>query len=133
MDEKKALHVLRECVNIACSKYPGVASDYIVALRTAEKAIQERKPQGDIIDLIKALRCLGSQYCDMCHMDRHNLAHPDGPIMRCFEDDLQEDYVSCPYYQKKYDTCFEDGYCSEWLNEAADLLERRMPNAESKV
>lgn len=132
MDEKKALHVLRECVNIACSKYPGVASDYIAAMRTAEKAIQERKPQGDIIDLIKALRCLGSQFEDACHLDRYNFGRKEGPYMVCNTNN-SEGSILCPFYQETYDVCFADGQCMEWLNETADLLERRMQNAESKV
>lgn len=40
MSNKEALRILRECVNIASQQYPGVASDYLVAIKTIEKTIK---------------------------------------------------------------------------------------------
>ena len=77
-------------------------------------------------DLIKALRCLGSQneYGD-CHADNYNYLHIDeenihDAPMRCGE---FEGHICCPYFQTKYGVCFEDGECQELLNEAANILE----------
>lgn len=74
-------------------------------------------------DLIKALRCLASQKADgFCYEDIYNLTHKNDPEMSCYG--LTPGTVKCPYNQKEYDVCFEDGQCSEWLEMAADLLEK---------
>lgn len=76
-------------------------------------------------DLIKALRCLASQDENGdCYMERHNLMHSDEPEIYCGSE-ISVGRVQCPYYQNKYAVCYEDGECREWLNEVADILEKR--------
>ena len=78
-------------------------------------------------DLIKALRCLASQdSAGDCNMDRHNFLRGDDTArMYCDEKYYEwDDEIQCPYHQDKYETCFEDGECGEWLNEVADILEK---------
>lgn len=77
-------------------------------------------------DLIKALRCIASQGEDgNCKMDWHNLLRKDDePKMYCSNKVWGDETMQCPYHQDKYETCFEDGDCREWLNEVADILEK---------
>lgn len=77
-------------------------------------------------DLIKALRCIASQDEDgNCKMDWHNLLRKDDePKMYCNNKVWGDKTVQCPYHQDKYETCFEDGECGEWLNTIADILEK---------
>lgn len=76
-------------------------------------------------DLIKALRCIASQDdAGDCKMDWHNLLRKDDePKMYCNNKVWGDETMQCPYHQDKYETCFEDGECGEWLNEVADILE----------
>lgn len=77
-------------------------------------------------DLIKALRCLASQdSAGDCKMDWHNLLRKDDePKMYCSNKVWGDETVQCQYYQDKYETCFEDGGCGEWLDKVADILEK---------
>lgn len=78
-----------------------------------------------IKDMIKALRCLASQDENGdCYMQHYNTLHldDDEPAICCTSEPSDE-RVKCPYYQNKYEVCFEDGECGEWLSEAADILE----------
>lgn len=73
-------------------------------------------------DLIKAMRCLASQDGEgNCFMDKYNLHMYEGR-MECT--DRNDGSIQCPYHQTSYGVCFEDGDCMEWLNTAADILER---------
>lgn len=76
-------------------------------------------------DLIKALRCIASQDDDgNCKMDWYNLLRKDDePKMYCSNKVWGDETIQCPYHQDKYETCFEDGECGEWMNKAADILE----------
>lgn len=78
-------------------------------------------------DLIKALRCLASRdSVGDCKMDRHNFFRGDDTArMYCNEKWYKwDDEIQCPYHQDKYETCFEDVDCGEWLNKVADILEK---------
>ncbi len=77
-------------------------------------------------DLVKALRCIGSQDGDGdCYMEYYNLTH-SGPGISCGPaSDCRE---LCPHYQNKYEVCFEDGLCGEWLTQLADRLEELLPD-----
>lgn len=72
-------------------------------------------------DLIKALRCVSSQdNAGDCHMDRYNFLRKDNePKMYCSNKIWGDETMQRPYYQDKYETCFED----EWLDKIADILE----------
>ncbi|MBR3762206.1 MAG: hypothetical protein IKK59_05630 [Lachnospiraceae bacterium] len=76
-------------------------------------------------DLVKALRCLGSQTADGdCYETLYNMQHmgdEDYKPMRCGACE-SETKICCPYHQKTYDVCFEDGDCW-WLREVADMIE----------
>ena len=37
-----------------------------------------------------------------------------------------EGTIQCPYHQKTYGVCFEDGDCMDWLRTVADILERTL-------
>lgn len=77
-------------------------------------------------DLIKALRCIASQdNAGDCHMDIYNLLCKDNESkMYCSNKVWGDETMQCPYHQEKYETCFEDGDCGEWLNKVADILEK---------
>lgn len=77
-------------------------------------------------DLTKALHCLTSQdNAGDCHMDIYNLLRKDNePKMYCNNKVWGDETIQCPYHQDKYETCFEDGECGEWLNKIADILEK---------
>lgn len=88
----------------------------------------EDKGKTTLIDkeLVKALRCLSSQDGNGdCHIEHHNVMHMDGgtPEIYC-GNEPHDGRIQCPYYQNKYDVCFEDGECCEWLRAAADKLEK---------
>lgn len=76
-------------------------------------------------DLTKALRCIASQdNAGDCHMDIYNLLRKDNePKMYCNNKVWGDETIQCPYHQDKYEMCFEDGDCGEWLNKVADILE----------
>ena len=77
-------------------------------------------------DLTKALRCIASQDdAGDCKMDWHNLLRKDDePKMYCGNKVWGDETIQCPYHQDKYETCFEDGECGEWLNKITDILEK---------
>lgn len=87
-------------------------------------------------NMIKALRCVASQdTTGKCYGDYENLNHmQDEGYKRivCREVENLKDYVSgenvvtCPYYQKDYGCCFEDGELF-WLEDVAELLEKQIP------
>lgn len=77
-------------------------------------------------DLIKALHCLASQdNAGDCHMDIYNFLRKDNePKMYCSNKVWGDETIQCPYRQDKYETCFADGECGEWLNKITDILEK---------
>lgn len=83
-------------------------------------------------DMIKALKCVASQDTEGdCYADRENFMHMEDDEHKrlvCGTGENLRDFISgreavgCPYYQKKYGYCFEDGELS-WLKGVAELLE----------
>lgn len=83
-------------------------------------------------DMIKALRCVASQDTEGdCYADHKNFMHmQDDEHKRiiCGTGEDLRDYISgekavgCPYHQKTYGCCFEDGELY-WLKDVAELLE----------
>lgn len=83
-------------------------------------------------NMIKALRCIASQTTDGdCYADIYNFKNMDDDSklrMVCGEGENLRDFigggpaVGCPYYQKEYGTCFEDGELY-WLKDLADMIE----------
>lgn len=99
---------------------------------------QPREISGNVLELIKAMRCLASHdNVGFCYADRWNWTHKKEPRkwdsengvpkMRCqaqtYANKRFKIYIPCPYYQETYGTCYDDGECSEWLNRAADIIE----------
>ena len=88
--------------------------------------------QGTGSDLIKALRCLASQDADGdCHMDKYNRYLDNCNFSKKKEAQMScsgtsEGTIQCPYHQKTYGVCFEDGDCMDWLRTVADILERTL-------
>lgn len=82
--------------------------------------------------LIKALRCLASQDADGdCHMDKYNRYLDNCNFSKKKEAQMScsgtsEGTIQCPYHQKTYGVCFEDGDCMDWLRTVADILERTL-------
>lgn len=86
----------------------------------------------NIEDMIKALKCVASQTPDGdCHADIENFKHlGDADFKRvvCTGSEKPRDPINggegqcCPYYQKTYGCCFEDGELY-WLDDVAKLLE----------
>ena len=80
-------------------------------------------------DLIKALRCLASQDADgNCHMDKYNRYLDNCNFSKKKEAQMScsgtsEGTIQCPYHQKTYGVCLEDGDCMDWLSTVADILE----------
>lgn len=77
--------------------------------------------ENNLDDLIKALRCLASTDTEGgCYKDHYNFGN-DGRRQKvsCFG---SSETIRCPYHQKTYGVCFEDGRCQEWLWEAAELI-----------
>lgn len=71
-------------------------------------------------NLIKALRCLASNTPEGdCYEEQYNFGRK-GQRISCYG---SPETMKCPYNQDTYGVCFEDGECSEWLSEAAELLE----------
>lgn len=71
-------------------------------------------------DLIKALRCIASNTAEGdCYEEQYNFGRK-GQRISCHG---SPGTMKCPYNQDTYGVCFEDGDCSEWLSEAAELLE----------
>lgn len=79
-------------------------------------------------EMIKALRCLGSQsHMGYCYADAYNYKNRfdvKAADMRCGETNKEKNRICCPYYQNKYKTCIDDG--CEWLDEVADILEEKI-------
>ena len=83
-------------------------------------------------DMIKALKCVASQDVEGdCYMDHENFNHMEDDNYKrliCGTGDKLKDYISgrdavgCPYHQKTYGTCYEDGELY-WLKDVAELLE----------
>nr|DAG73385.1 MAG TPA: hypothetical protein [Caudoviricetes sp.] len=81
-------------------------------------------------DMIKALKCVGSQNSlGDCYADREDYMHMEDENYKRLVCGTGKDlYIKgtptegCPYYQKKYGVCPEDGDLY-WLNEVAELLE----------
>ena len=80
-------------------------------------------------DMIKALKCVGSQNSlGDCYADREVYMHMEDENHKRLVCETGKDlYIKgtptegCPYYQKKYGVCPEDGDLY-WLNEVAELL-----------
>ena len=85
-----------------------------------------------IDDMIKALRCVASQDTEGdCYKDHENFKHmKDDKYKRivCGTGENLKDWISgrdavgCPYHQKTYGTCYEDGELY-LLKDVAELLE----------
>ena len=85
-----------------------------------------------IEDMIKALKCVASQdNAGDCYADYENFRHMnDNNYKRlvCRDGENLKDHISgrdaagCPYYQREYSCCFDDGE-SFWLEDVAKLLE----------
>ena len=81
-------------------------------------------------DMIKALKCVGSQNSlGDCYADNEDYMHMEDENHKRLVCGTGKDlYIKgtptegCPYYQKKYGVCPEDGDLY-WLNEVAELLE----------
>ncbi len=83
-------------------------------------------------DMIKALKCVASQDAEGdCYADHENFMHMEDDEHKrlvCGTGENLRDFISgreavgCPYYQKKYGCCFEDGELY-WLKDVAELLE----------
>ena len=83
-------------------------------------------------DMIKALKCVASQDAEGdCYADHENFNHMEDDNYKriiCGTGDKFENYISgrnavgCPYHQKPYGTCYEDGELY-WLKDVAELLE----------
>ena len=85
-------------------------------------------------DLIKALRCLASQDENGdCYMEHYNSMHLSGdvPLIAC-ESNPVDGRITCPYHQKKYETCFPDGGCGEWLRFVANELEAHLGETDKE-
>ena len=76
-------------------------------------------------EMIKALRCLGSQSCmGGCYADVYNYKNRfdvKTAYMCCGEANKENNWIGCPYYQSEYETRVDNG-CG-WLEDVADLLE----------
>lgn len=84
----------------------------------------------NITDMIKALQCVASQdtegdcYCD--HFNAHLTCEQFGDNTRLDEKHMScggilKDTQSCPYSQKTYGVCFEDGEL-HWLKDIVSIL-----------
>ena len=83
-------------------------------------------------DMIKALKCIASQDGEGdCYADHENFNHMEDDNYKrlvCRDGENLKDNISgreavgCPYHQKKYGCCFEDGELY-WLKDVAELLE----------
>ena len=85
----------------------------------------------NITDMIKALQCVASQdadgdcYCD--HFNAHLTCEQFGDNARLDEKHMScggvlKDTQSCPYSQKTYGVCYEDGELW-WLKDIVSILE----------
>lgn len=95
-------------------------------------------------DMIKALKCVASQdAAGDCYADYENLRHMDDNNYKrlvCRDGENLKDHfsgrdaVDCPYYQREYGCCFDDGELF-WLEDVAKLLEelKSCKEAEKKA
>ena len=82
--------------------------------------------------MAKALKCVASQDREGdCYADHENFKHMEDDEYKritCGTGENLRDFISgkdavgCPYHQKTYGTCFEDGELF-WLKDVAELLE----------
>lgn len=82
-------------------------------------------------DMIKALKCTSSQDREGdCYADHENFNHMEDDEYKrivCGTGENLKDWISgrdavgCPYHQKTYGTCYEDGELY-WLKDVAELL-----------
>lgn len=87
-------------------------------------------------DMIKSLKCIASQDADGdCYMEHENFKHIGDenykPIVCEAGENLRdpisgEDTISCPYYNKTFKQCLDDGDLS-WMKDIAELLEKQIP------
>lgn len=83
-------------------------------------------------DMIKALKCVASQDVEGdCYADHENFKHMEDDEYKritCGTGENLRDFISgksavgCPYHQKTYGTCYEDGELY-WLKDVSELLE----------
>lgn len=83
-------------------------------------------------DMIKALKCISSRDAEGdCYMDHENFKHTEDDKYKrivCGTGENLKDWVSgrdavgCPYHQKTYGTCCNDGELY-WLKDVTELLE----------
>ena len=83
-------------------------------------------------DMVKALKCVASQDREGdCYADQENFKHMENDKYKrivCGTGENLKDWISgrdavgCPYRQKMYGTCCEDGELY-WLKDVAELLE----------
>lgn len=94
----------------------------------------------NITDMIKALQCVASQdadgdcYCD--HFNAHLTCEQFGDNARLDEKHMScggilKDTQSCPYSQKTYGVCYEDGELW-WLKDIVSILEEIQQYREYK-
>lgn len=94
---------------------------------------KDGNPKNAALDnMIKALKCVASQDTEGdCYADRENSMHMDDDEHKrivCGTGETLRDFISgkeslrCPYHQKEYGCCFEDGELY-WLKDVAELLE----------
>lgn len=138
-DEKKIKDAVKLVRTFA--KYPDrttLTDSFIKSLKlladTVESQMEEVKQMErlTIDDMIKALRCVASQDTEGdCYKDHENFKHmKDDKYKRivCGTGENLKDWISgrdavgCPYHQKTYGTCYEDGELY-WLKDVAELLE----------
>ena len=87
-------------------------------------------------DMIKSLKCIASQDADGdCYMEHENFKHMEDdnykPIVCGAGENLRdpisgEDTISCPYYNKTFKQCLDEGDLS-WMKNVAELLEKQIP------
>lgn len=83
-------------------------------------------------NMIKALKCVASQDVEGdCYADHENFKHMEDDEYKritCGTGENLRDFISgksavgCPYHQKTYGTCYEDGELY-WLKDVSELLE----------
>lgn len=83
-------------------------------------------------NMIKALKCVASQDVEGdCYADHENFKHMEDDEYKritCETGENLRDFISgksavgCPYHQKTYGTCYEDGELY-WLKDVSELLE----------
>ena len=138
-DEKKLREAIAHVKYFANNKDRMSLTDKVIEsilllADTVETQIEEVKQMERLTleDMIKALKCVASQDVEGdCYMDHENFNHMEDDNYKrliCGTGDKLKDYISgrdavgCPYHQKTYGTCYEDGELY-WLKDVAELLE----------